>query len=245
MLVSAPSLGGAPAPRLLDIRGAHAWYGRAHVLQGVDLHVEPGEIVALLGRNGAGRSTLARAVMGLVERRGLFLWRGQDIGGLRTFEIARRGLGYVPEGRDVFAGMTVEQNLVLGQKGPRPGRWRAADVYRWFPSLARRARVQAQHLSGGEQQMLALGRTLMGDPALVLVDEPAEGLAPMVTQQLAACLCALRRHGVAILLIEQKLDFALDMADRAYVLGHGAVVFEGTPAALRAAVRVRREWIEI
>ncbi|AZG09135.1 ABC transporter ATP-binding protein [Pigmentiphaga sp. H8] len=229
---------------LLELRGVHAWYGRAHVLQGVDLHVAPGEIVALLGRNGAGRSTLARAVMGLVERRGRMLWRGQDIGRLRTFEIARMGIGYVPESRDIFPGMTVEQNLVLGQKAARAGRWAIADVYRLFPPLGRRANVQAQHLSGGEQQMLALGRTLMGDPALMLVDEPAEGLAPLVVAQLAACLDELRRQGMAILLIEQKLDFALDIADRAYVLGHGTVVFAGTPAALRADGPVRREWIE-
>lgn len=230
---------------LLELRGIHAWYGQAHVLQGVDLYVAPGEIVALLGRNGAGRSTLARAVMGLVERRGRMLWRGRDIGGLRTFEIARMGIGYVPESRDIFPGMTVEQNLVLGQKAARAGRWTIADIYRLFPPLARRAGVQAQHLSGGEQQMLALGRTLMGDPVLMLVDEPAEGLAPLVVAQLAACLDELRRQGVAILLIEQKLDFALDIADRVYVLGHGGVVFAGTPAALRAAEPVRREWIEL
>lgn len=230
---------------LLELRGVHAWYGRAHVLQGVDLSVAPGEIVALLGRNGAGRSTLARAVMGLVERRGRLLWRGRETAGLRTFEIARLGIGYVPESRDVFPGMTVEQNLVLGQKAAKAGRWTIADVYRLFPALAQRAGVQAQHLSGGEQQMLALGRTLMGDPALMLVDEPAEGLAPMVVAQLAACLDELRRQGMAILLIEQKLDFALDIADRAYVLGHGAVVFTGTPAALRADASTRREWIEL
>jgi len=230
---------------LLELHGVHTWYGRAHVLQGVDMHVAPGEIVALLGRNGAGRSTLARAVMGLVERRGRMLWRGRDIGGLRTFEIARMGVGYVPESRDIFPGMTVEQNLMLGQKAATAGRWTIADIYRLFPPLARRAGVQAQHLSGGEQQMLALGRTLMGDPVLMLVDEPAEGLAPQVVAQLAACLDELRRQGMAILLIEQKLDFALDVADRVYVLGHGAVVFAGTPAALRAAEPVRREWIEL
>ncbi|MFW7348487.1 MAG: ABC transporter ATP-binding protein [Pigmentiphaga sp.] len=230
---------------LLELRGVHAWYGRAHVLQGVDLSVAPGEIVALLGRNGAGRSTLARAVMGLVERRGRLLWRGRETASLRTFEIARLGVGYVPESRDVFPGMTVEQNLVLGQKAAKAGRWTIADVYRLFPALAQRAGVRAQHLSGGEQQMLALGRTLMGDPALMLVDEPAEGLAPMVVAQLAACLDELRRQGMAILLIEQKLDFALDIADRAYVLGHGAVVFTGTPAALRADASTRREWIEL
>ena len=230
---------------LLELRGGHAWYGRAHVLQGVDLQVAPGEIVALLGRNGAGRSTLARAVMGLVERRGRMLWRGQDISRLRTFEIARMGIGYVPESRDIFPGMTVEQNLLLGQKAARAGRWTMTEVYRLFPPLARRARVQAQHLSGGEQQMLALGRTLMGDPALMLVDEPAEGLAPLVVAQLAACLDELRRQGMAILLIEQKLGFALEIADRAYVLGQGAVVFAGTPAALRADEPVRREWIEL
>jgi len=229
---------------LLRLRNAHAWYGRAHVLQGVDLGIADGEIVGLLGRNGAGRSTLARAVMGLVARRGEFLWRGRDIGALRTFEIARLGIGYVPESRDIFPDLTVEQNLTLGQKGKRPGRWRMEDVHELFPALAQRARVPAQRLSGGEQQMLALARTLMGDPALMLVDEPTEGLAPMVVAQLADFFRSLRRRGVAILLIEQKLDLALDIADRVCVLGHGAVVFEGTPAALQADAQVRQEWLE-
>lgn len=228
----------------LDIRDAHAWYGRAHVLRGVDLRVGRGEIVALLGRNGAGRSTLARAIMGLVRREGAYLWDGRDIGSLRTFEIARLGIGYVPESRDIFPGMTVEQNLLLGQKGRHPGRWRLEDVYELFPALAQRARVAAQRLSGGEQQMLALGRTLMGDPALMVVDEPAEGLAPMVVAQLAGFFGRLRRRGVAVLLIEQKLALTLDIADRVCVLGHGTVVFEGTPAELLASSSVQRDWLE-
>ncbi len=229
----------------LELRDVHAWYGRAHVLQGVDLRVGPGEIVALLGRNGSGRSTLARAIMGLVERRGMVCWRGRDVGALRPFEIARLGIGYVPESRDIFPGMTVAQNLLLGQKAARPGRWRAEDAYRLFPALADRARVQAQHLSGGEQQMLALARALMGDPALMVVDEPTEGLAPMVVAQMARFFRELRERGVCLLLIEQRLDLAWDIADRVYVLGHGRMVFEGTPAALQAAEAIRREWIEL
>jgi len=229
---------------LLDIRNAQAWYGRAHVLRGVDLRIGAGEIVAVLGRNGAGRSTLARAIMGLVRREGTFLWRGRDLGTLKTFEIARLGIGYVPESRDVFPNLSVEQNLLLGQKGARPGRWRKEDVYALFPVLAQRARVPAQRLSGGEQQMLALGRALMGDPELIVVDEPAEGLAPQVVFQLAGLFRDLRGRGVAMLLIEQKLELALEVADRACVLGHGEVVFDGTPADLRARPDVQREWLE-
>ena len=229
---------------LLDIRNAQAWYGRAHVLRGVDLRIGAGEIVAVLGRNGAGRSTLARAIMGLVRRGGAFLWRGRDLVTLKTFEIARLGIGYVPESRDVFPNLSVEQNLLLGQKGARPGRWRKEDVYALFPVLAQRARVPAQRLSGGEQQMLALGRALMGDPELIVVDEPAEGLAPQVVFQLAGLFRDLRGRGVAMLLIEQKLELALEVADRACVLGHGEVVFDGTPADLRARPDVQREWLE-
>ncbi|VCU72004.1 High-affinity branched-chain amino acid transport ATP-binding protein LivF [Pigmentiphaga humi] len=229
----------------LRIADARAWYGKAQVLHGARLEVGRGEIVALLGRNGAGRSTLARTVMGLVARSGSFVWNGRETRTLRPFDIARLGIGYVPESRDIFPGMTVAQNLLLGQKQARPGRWRPQDAYDLFPALGRRADTDAQVLSGGEQQMLALARTLMGDPALMLVDEPTEGLAPQVVAQLRGFFQVLREQGMAMLLIEQKLDLALDIADRVYVLGHGAVVFEGTPAALLAQPGVRKEWLEL
>jgi len=234
---------------LLEFAAVHAFYGKSHVLRGLDLHVQPGEIVGLLGRNGAGRSTALKAAMGLVEARGAIRFGGEDIVGLPPFKIAQKGLGYVPESRDVFPTLSVEQNLLLGQKrgGPacKAGRWSIDEMYRLFPRLRERARTQAGVLSGGEQQMLALCRTLMGEPQLVLVDEPTEGLAPQVVEQVAQFLVALRERGVAVLLVEQKLAIALEISQRLYVLGHGSAVFEGTPADLRDNNAVRREWLEV
>ncbi|HCY62753.1 MAG TPA: ABC transporter ATP-binding protein [Oxalobacteraceae bacterium] len=234
---------------LLEYAGVHAFYGNSHVLRGLDLCVAPGEIVGLLGRNGAGRSTALKAAMGLVEARGAIRLGGDDILGLKPFQIARKGLGYVPESRDVFPTLTVEQNLLLGQQ---PGRkdfgaacWHIDDMYGLFPRLRERARTQAGVLSGGEQQMLALCRTLMGNPRLVLVDEPTEGLAPQVVGRVAQFLVALQSRGVAVLLVEQKLAIALEISQRLYVLGHGRTVFEGTPDDLRANAEVRKEWLEV
>ncbi|TCS39253.1 amino acid/amide ABC transporter ATP-binding protein 2 (HAAT family) [Paucimonas lemoignei] len=235
--------------RLLELQGVHAFYGKSHILRGVDLQVAPGEIVSLLGRNGAGRSTLLKAVMGLVETSGEIRFGSENIQGLQPFQVARKGVGYVPENRDIFPILTVEQNLVLGQK---PGNerhegksWTLDDMYRMFPRLQERASMQAGVLSGGEQQMLALSRTMMGNPRLVLVDEPAEGLAPQIVELVAQFLLALQRQGVAVLLVEQKLAIALEISQRVYVLGHGSVVFEGSPADLRANEAVRREWLEV
>lgn len=240
---------------LLEFAGVDAFYGKSQVLRGIDLHVKPGEIVGLLGRNGAGRSTLAKAAMGLVEVRGAIRFAGADIAGLKPFEVARRGLGYVPESRDVFPTLTVEQNLLLGQKpackknaqpgSGNPAPWSIADMYRLFPRLGERAATQAGVLSGGEQQMLTLCRTLMGNPSIVLVDEPTEGLAPQVVAQVAQFLLCLQQRGVAVLLVEQKLAMALAISQRLYILGKGQVVFEGTPAELEANAAVRREWLEI
>ncbi len=235
---------------MLRLDELHAYYGKSHVLHGVSLQVRPGEIVSLLGRNGSGRSTTAKAVMGLVDGRGSVTWRGQELLGRAPFDIARRGVGYVPESRDVFPGLTVLQNLRLGQKGgagqpARPPRWRLDDMYRMFPRLKEREHTEAGLLSGGEQQMLTLCRTLMGDPDLVLVDEPTEGLAPKLVEQVAGFLRELQQRGMAVLLVEQKLTIALDVAQRCYVMGHGRIVFEGTPADLRADVEVRREWLEV
>jgi len=229
----------------LELQGLQAWYGKSQVLHGVDLQVGAGEIVALLGRNGSGRSTLARAIFGLVQSRGRIDWRGRDLQGLRPFEVARLGLGYVPEERAVFARLSVEQNLRLGLKGRRPGRWRCEDMYELFPALARRRHTEAGVLSGGEQQMLALCRTLMGEPRLVVVDEPTEGLAPQLVRQVGDFLLQLRREGLSVLLIEQKLAIALDISQRALVMGHGRIVFDGTPAALQQNPEVRREWLEV
>ncbi|HEX7688938.1 MAG TPA: ABC transporter ATP-binding protein [Burkholderiaceae bacterium] len=231
---------------MLELEQLHAFYGKSHVLHGVTLRVGPGEIVALLGRNGSGRSTTAKAVMGLVRTQGRIDWRGQSLRGLAPYQVARRGIGYVPESRDVFPRLTVHQNLELGrQPGRRDARWGFEDMYALFPGLRERRDVEAGVLSGGEQQMLTLCRSLMGDPGLLLIDEPTEGLAPRVVEQVAAFLLALKARGIAVLLVEQKLTIALEISERCVVMGHGRVVFEGTPAQLRAHAGVRREWLEV
>lgn len=230
---------------LLRVRDLHAWYGSSHVLQGCGLELRAGEIVALLGRNGSGRSTLARALMGLVDCEGEILWQGRELLGLRTFEIARAGLGYVPEDRAIFPRLSVEQNLLLGLQRGRSGRWRIEDMYQQFPQLGARRRVEAGRLSGGEQQMLALCRTLMGNPQLVIVDEPTEGLAPQLVEQVGAFLLRLGAEGIAVLLVEQKLAIALAVSQRALVMGRGRIVFDGSPGQLLADAELRREWLEV
>ena len=231
---------------MLEVEQLHAFYGNSHVLHGVALRVGAGEIVSLLGRNGSGRSTTAKAIMGLVNAQGSVLWRGEQMLGKKTFEIARSGLGYVPESRDIFPTLTVHQNLLLGQKSKEvTGRWSAGDMYAMFPQLKARQHTEAGVLSGGEQQMLTLCRSLMGDPDLLIVDEPTEGLAPKVVEGLAHFFKQLKAHGIAVLLIEQKLALALDVSDRCYLMGHGNVVFEGTPEQLRQASAIRREWLEV
>jgi branched-chain amino acid transport system ATP-binding protein len=229
----------------LEVVNLQAYYGKSHVLHGVDLTVERGEIVSLLGRNGVGRSTTARAIMGLVERSGNVRFNGFDLMAMPTYRIAQSGVGYVPESRDVFPTLSVDENLRLGVKGRRPGQWTFADVYRLFPRLADRARVQAGVLSGGEQQMLTLARTMMGDPQLVIVDEPTEGLAPMTVELVRDFLLALRERGVSVLLIEQKLTIALAISQRIYVMGRGHMVFEGSPDDLKANKTLRQEWLEV
>ena len=231
---------------MLQLAQLHAFYGKSHVLHGVTLDVAPGEIVALLGRNGSGRSTTAKAVMGLVQTQGGVAWKGQSLAGLKPYEIAQRGIGYVPENRDIFPKLTVHQNLVLGQKSrARHPRWNFEDMYTLFPRLRERQHTEAGVLSGGEQQMLALCRTLMGDPELVIIDEPTEGLAPKIVEQVAEYLLALKARGLSVLLIEQKLTIALEISQRCVVMGHGRVVFEGTPAELKANAAVRKEWLEV
>jgi len=231
---------------MLQIDKLHAFYGKSHVLHGVDLRVAPGEIVALLGRNGSGRSTTAKAIMGLVDTQGRIAWKGQPLAGLQPYEIAHRGIGYVPENRDIFPRLTVHQNLQLGRKaGARGARWSFEDMYALFPRLRERQHIEAGVLSGGEQQMLTLCRSLMGDPDLILIDEPTEGLAPKIVEQVAAYLLALKARGLSVLLIEQKLTIALEISQRCVVMGHGRVVFEGTPAELKADAGVRKEWLEV
>ena len=231
---------------MLEVNDLHAFYGKSHVLQGVSLSVARGEIVALLGRNGAGRSTTVKAIMGLVSAQGSVRFKNEEILGLKAHEVARKGLGYVPEDRAIFPDLTVRQNLVLGIKDPRKrGRWSVEEVFALFPPLAERAETPGGVLSGGEQQMLTLCRTMMGDPDLVLIDEPTEGLAPKAVAQVGEFLSAVKKRGISTLLVEQKLSIALDISERLYVMGHGRIVFHGTPGELRANDGVRKEWLEV
>ncbi|MFY8103911.1 MAG: ABC transporter ATP-binding protein [Ramlibacter sp.] len=231
---------------MLRIDNLHAFYGKSHVLHGVSFEVQPGEIVALLGRNGSGRSTTAKAIMGMVDCHGHVDWKGQALMGRKPFEIAHLGLGYVPENRDIFPKLTVHQNLMLGQKRANAtGRWSFDDMYRLFPRLKERQHTEAGVLSGGEQQMLTLCRTLMGDPDLIIIDEPTEGLAPKIVELVAQYLQELKNRGISVLLIEQKLTIAMTISDRALVMGHGRIVFQGTPESLKADAYTRREWLEV
>lgn len=231
---------------MLEVRDMHAYYGKSHVLQGVGFDVAEGEIVALLGRNGSGRSTTAKAIMGMVHATGSVRFKGQELIGRKAFQIAHMGVGYVPESRDVFPELTVRQNLELGQKrAGHSGRWSFDDMYRMFPRLQEREHTPAGVMSGGEQQMLTLCRTLMGDPELIIIDEPTEGLAPRIVDQVGQFLRELRERGISVLLIEQKLTIAMDISDRVLLMGQGRIVFDGTPAALSADVQVRREWLEV
>ena len=231
---------------MLEVKDLHAYYGKSHILHGVRLDVREGEIVSLLGRNGVGRSTTIKAIMGMVQCEGSVKFNGEQLIGEKTYAIAYKGLGYVPENRDIFPTLTVRQNLVLGQKEAKAsGRWKAEDMYELFPRLKERIDTQAGVLSGGEQQMLTLCRTLMGDPGLVMIDEPTEGLAPKIVEQVAGLFREIKRRGVSILLVEQKLAITLDISERLYVMGHGAIVFEGTPQDVRQNGAMRKEWLEV
>jgi branched-chain amino acid transport system ATP-binding protein len=231
---------------MLEVEDLHAYYGKSHVLQGISFHVESGEIVSLLGRNGAGRSTTIRTIMGQVRSTGVIRFKGPRIDGLKPHEIDRRGLGYVPEDREIFAGISVRENLLLGMKPDLTrSRWSLDDMFGIFPLLRERADAPGAVLSGGEQQMLTICRTLMGDPELIMVDEPTEGLAPKMVQLVRELLEKIASRGVAILMIEQKLTVALAISHRVYVMGHGRIVFEGPPQALNSASAVRKEWLEV
>lgn len=236
---------------LLDVEAVHAYYGRSHVLFGVSLTARAGEVVALLGRNGAGKTTTLRSIMGLLPpRAGRVRFRGRDITGWPPYRIARLGVGLVPEDRRVFGDLTVEENLEVGRRPGRgagtPGRpWTRERLYEFFPVLGERRGQKAGTLSGGEQQMLTIARTLMGNPELLLLDEPSEGLAPVVVAALLDRLLALRAQGQTILLSEQNLRFATRLADRAYVLEQGHVRYAGTIAELLADRDVRQAYLMV
>ncbi len=233
---------------MIEVTDMHAYYGKSHILQGVTMNVQEGEIVALLGRNGVGRSTTCKAIMGEVPPLGSVKFKGEEIAGKKAFEIANMGIGYVPENRDIFPGLTTRQNLTLGLKPGQKdgaGRWSMQMMFDMFSNLNERADVEASVLSGGEQQMLTMCRTLMGDPDFVMIDEPTEGLSPQMVQKVADVLQEIAKRGISTLLVEQKLSIAMDIAHRVYVMGHGQVVFEGTPAELKVREDVRKEWLEV
>ncbi|HTO10057.1 MAG TPA: ABC transporter ATP-binding protein [Candidatus Binatia bacterium] len=229
---------------MLEVRGLHAVYGRSHVLHGVSLAAREGEVVSLLGRNGSGKSTTLKAVMGLVRvTGGAVTFRGEPLTGLPTHVISRRGLGYVPEDRRIFADLTVRENLMVGERAG--SRWPIERLLALFPGLRPLAERRGGSLSGGEQQMLTIARTLVTDPALLLLDEPSEGLAPVIVRRLGDAIAALKREGLTIVLSEQNLKFARRLADRAYVIDRGEIKFEGPIAALDADEPLRRAYLGV
>ena len=233
---------------MLEVTDLNAYYGKSHILRGVNLKIENGEIVSLLGRNGVGRSTTCKAIMGEVEPIGSVKFNGIELAGKKAFEVANAGLGYVPENRDIFPGLTTRQNLELGTKSGQDmtnSRWSIDDMFNLFENLKNRADVEASFLSGGEQQMLTMCRTLMGDPEVIMIDEPTEGLSPQMTTRVADLLNEISSRGVSILLVEQKLSIAMKISHRVYVMGHGQIVFEGTPKELERRDDIRKEWLEV
>lgn len=232
----------------LEIAGLDSFYGPAHILHQVCLEIGPGEVVALLGRNGAGKSTTFRSIIGLVaDRRGAIRLDGADIIRLPVYEIARRGIGYVPEDRRVFTDLTVRENLEVGRRPPRQNLkpWTPERLYELFPNLAAMPGRLGGRMSGGEQQMLTIARTLMGNPAIVLLDEPSEGLAPKIVEDMARAILKLKQEGLSILLSEQNLHFARLIADRAYVIESGVIRYSGTMADLEADHAVQTEYLAL
>ena len=236
---------------MIEVKDIHSYYGMGHILHGVSLKLKEGELVCLLGRNGVGKSTTLKSIMGIVRpTEGSILFAGQELVGRQPYEIARLGVGYVPEDRRIFRSLTVHENLLMGTKGGKngggsEGAWTIDKVYGHFPKLKDRRGNKGVHLSGGEQQMLTVARTLMGNPKLILVDEPTEGLSPLLVKDVLEMLSAVRRSGVTILMVEQNFKAAIKVADRFYIMSKGAVVFEGDMAALMAAEEVRRNYLEV
>ncbi len=231
---------------MLEVKDLHAYYGSSHILQGVNMHIGKGEIVSLLGRNGVGRSTTCMTIMGLVHPKGEIIYKGENIAGLKPHVIAHKGIGFVPEDRWIFPGLTVLQNLQLGQKSRKQqGRWSLDDIYELFPRLSERSNIHGGLISGGEKQMLTICRTLMGDPDFIMIDEPTEGLAPKIVEQVGQLIEKIASRGISVLLVEQKLSIALKVSKRLYIMGHGKIVFEGTPQDIKNDETIRKEWLEV
>ncbi|MBP1849181.1 branched-chain amino acid transport system ATP-binding protein [Rhizobium halophytocola] len=233
---------------MLEVSNLNSWYGPAHILFGVGLEAKAGEVVALLGRNGAGKSTTFKSIIGLIEEKtGSIRFRGEEISGLAPYQIARKGLGYVPEDRRIFTQLTITENLEVGRQPPREGlpEWTPERIYDLFPNLAEMRNRAGSAMSGGEQQMLTIGRTLMGNPYLVLLDEPSEGIAPKIVEQMAEAVTVMKQAGVCVLLSEQNLPFARMISDRAYVLENGEVQFAGTIAELSEREDIRKAYLAL
>jgi branched-chain amino acid transport system ATP-binding protein len=236
---------------MLEVRDVHSYYGKSHILHGVSLDLKAGELVCLLGRNGVGKSTTLKSIMGVVSpRQGSIRFHDQELIGKAPFEISRLGLGYVPEDRRIFRSLTVHENLLMGIKGGNKGsheqgEWTIERVYRLFPKLEERKNNKGAHLSGGEQQMLTVVRTLMGNPRVILVDEPTEGLAPLIVKDVLDMLAAVRKSGVTILMVEQNFKAAIKVADRFYIMSKGQIVFAGDTAELLAAEGIRKNYLEV
>ncbi len=234
---------------LLGLKDLNTYYEQSHILQGVSLNVDNGEIVCLLGRNGVGKSTTLKSVIGLVRpRSGEVLFKGQNVAGLPTHKIAQKGVGYVPEERRIFGPLSVRENLLMGikprQKADGDG-WTIDRIYKYFPALQVRDKQRGGHLSGGEQQMLTIARTLMGNPEVILIDEPTEGLAPKIVETVEQVIQDIHKHGIPILLVEQNMRVALRLAGRIYVISKGKIVFQGTSQDLEKAQDVREKYLEV
>jgi branched-chain amino acid transport system ATP-binding protein len=230
-------------PLVLEVRDIHTFYGESQVLRGVSLDVGEGRVVALLGRNGMGKTTTVMSIMGLTPpRRGTILFEGTDITKLKHFKIAQMGVALVPQGRDVFASLTVKENLTIGMRGQG---WTLEDIFGYFPVLHERARQKGNQLSGGEQQMLAIGRALLSSPKIILMDEPSEGLAPIIVEEVGDIILKLKATGLSVLLVEQNLPLALRVSDYAYVMDRGQIVYEGSAEDLSNNAQVQAEHIGV
>jgi len=234
---------------LLDIKDLNTFYDQSHILQGLSMGIDRGEIVCLLGRNGVGKSTTLKSIIGLVKpRSGEILFKGRNIAGLPPYTIAKLGVGYVPEDRRIFPTLSVRENLIMGIKSGKKDRadgWSIERVYKYFPGLEKRDGQRGAHLSGGEQQMLTIARTLMGNPDVILVDEPTEGLAPLIVATVEQVIQEIHRNDIPVLLVEQNMRVALRLAGRIYVISKGKIVFHGTSVELKAAHEIREKYLEV